>query len=136
MIEFGKSWCPLTSSLGASSLFRGCGEKSRASGTRKETFFRLLSGIAWHATRNAGLSRRLTDDGFSSLIIVSDFRYKALGLTEAGHTWKLFFKIFCFLEPESVEPDSVEYGFLYEQVRLSEVSLSVLTFVICWVYTS
>ena len=73
---------------------------------------------------------------FSSLIIVSDFRYKALGLTEAGHTWKLFFKIFCFLEPESVEPDSVEYGFLYEQVRLSVLSLCVLTFVICWVYTS
>ena len=42
-------------------------------------------------------------------------RYKALGLTEAGHTWKLFFKIFCFLQPELVEEDSVEYGFLYEQ---------------------
>ena len=77
-----------------------------------------------------------TDDGFSSLIIVSHFRYKALGLTEAGYTWKLFFKIFCFLEPESVEPDSVEYGFLYEQVRLSVVSLCVLTFEICSVYTS
>ena len=118
MTEFGKS-APLKSSPVTSSLFRGYREKSRAD-----------------ATRISGLSRRLTDDGFISLIIVSDFRYKALGLTEAGHTWKLFFKIFCFLEPESVEPDSVEYGFLYEQVRLSEVSLSVLTFVICWVYTS
>ncbi|XP_073237058.1 unconventional myosin-X-like isoform X2 [Porites lutea] len=48
--------------------------------------------------------------------VLSKFeKYKALGLTEAGHTWKLFFKIFCYLEPESVEPDSVEYGFLYEQ---------------------
>ena len=91
--------------------------------TRKEIFSRLLPRIASDATRISGLSRRLTDDGLSSLIIVSDFRYKALGLTEAGHTWKLFFKIFCFLEPESVEPDSVEYGFLYEQVRLSDVSL-------------
>lgn len=44
------------------------------------------------------------------------FRYKALGLTEAGCAWKLFFKIFCFLQPELVEVDSVEYGFLYEQV--------------------
>ena len=35
-----------------------------------------------------------------------------------------------------MEPDSVEYGFLYEQVRLSVSSLCVLTFVICWVYTS
>jgi len=42
-------------------------------------------------------------------------KYKALGLTEAGHKWKLFFKIFCFLQPELVEVESVEYGFLYEQ---------------------
>ncbi|KAJ7381632.1 Unconventional myosin-X, partial [Desmophyllum pertusum] len=42
-------------------------------------------------------------------------QYKALGLTEAGHSWKLFFKIFCFLQPELVEVDCVEYGFLYEQ---------------------
>ena len=46
-------------------------------------------------------------------------RYKALGLTEAGHTWKLFFKIFCFLQPELVDVESVEYGFLYEQASFS-----------------
>ena len=51
MIEFVKS-APLKSSLGASSLFMGYRKKSRASGTRKETFFRLLSQIASHATRN------------------------------------------------------------------------------------
>ncbi|KAK2564848.1 Unconventional myosin-X [Acropora cervicornis] len=48
--------------------------------------------------------------------VLSKFeKYKALGLTEAGSTWKLFFKIFCFLQPELVELDSIEYGFLYEQ---------------------
>jgi len=50
------------------------------------------------------------------------FRYKALGLTEAGHKWKLFFKIFCFLQPELVEVESVEYGFLYEQASLPTFS--------------
>lgn len=50
------------------------------------------------------------------IVFFFHFRYKALGLTEAGRAWKLFFKIFCFLQPELVEVDSVEYGFLYEQV--------------------
>ena len=54
MIEFVKS-TPLKISLVASSLFRGCREKSRASGMRKETLSRLLSRIASHAE----LSRRL-----------------------------------------------------------------------------
>lgn len=53
---------------------------------------------------------------FSSFFFFFHSRYKALGLTEAGRAWKLFFKIFCFLQPELVEVDSVEYGFLYEQV--------------------
>ena len=48
--------------------------------------------------------------------LISCFRYKALGLTEAGYSWKLFFKIFCYLQPELVEVDTIEYGFLYEQV--------------------
>lgn len=48
--------------------------------------------------------------------VLSKFeKYKALGLTEVGYSWKLFFKIFCFLQPELVEVDSIEYGFLYEQ---------------------
>lgn len=111
--------------------------RSRARvGRERRLSFAFSRGLLRTPLVMQGFLAGLHDDGFSSLIIVSDFRYKALGLTEAGHTWKLFFKIFCFLEPESVEPDSVEYGFLYEQVRLSEVSLSVLTFVICWVYTS
>ncbi|PFX28678.1 Unconventional myosin-X [Stylophora pistillata] len=48
--------------------------------------------------------------------VLSKFeKYKALGLTEAGSSWKLFFKIFCYLQPELVEVDTIEYGFLYEQ---------------------
>ena len=43
-------------------------------------------------------------------------RYKALGLTEQGKKWKLFFKVFCYLEPERVPDETVESGFLYEQV--------------------
>ena len=43
-------------------------------------------------------------------------RYRALGLKEAGHKWKLFFKVFCFLEPEKAPEESIEFGFLYEQV--------------------
>ncbi|EDO44785.1 predicted protein [Nematostella vectensis] len=48
--------------------------------------------------------------------VLSKFeRYKALGLTEAGHKWKLFFKIFCFLDPGKVPNETVESGFLFEQ---------------------
>lgn len=43
-------------------------------------------------------------------------RYKALGMTESGKKWKLFFKVFCYLEPEKVPDETVESGFLYEQV--------------------
>ena len=55
------------------------------------------------------------------MLLFFHFRYRALGLTEGGHAWKLFFKIFCFLQPELVEVDSVEYGFLYEQVSKKHI---------------
>ena len=44
-------------------------------------------------------------------------RYKVHGLTSAGDKWKLFFKVFCFLVPGAVPEETVEAGFLYEQVR-------------------
>ena len=31
--------------------------------------------------------------------------------------WRLFFKFFCYLNPQNVPIDSIESVFLYEQVR-------------------
>ncbi len=35
---------------------------------------------------------------------------------QEGESWKFYFKLFCFSEPESVPADSVEFAFMFEQV--------------------
>lgn len=37
---------------------------------------------------------------------------------EAGEMhWKFYFKLYCFLDTEHVPKDSVEFAFMFEQVR-------------------
>lgn len=37
---------------------------------------------------------------------------------EAGEMhWKFYFKLYCFLDTENVPKDSVEFAFMFEQVR-------------------
>lgn len=35
-----------------------------------------------------------------------------------ANRWKLFFKMFCFINPHNVPTDSIEAAFMYEQVSL------------------
>lgn len=38
--------------------------------------------------------------------------------SEAGDTpWKFYFKLYCFLDTDSVPKDSVEFAFMFEQVK-------------------
>ncbi|XP_071955935.1 unconventional myosin-X-like isoform X3 [Antedon mediterranea] len=46
-----------------------------------------------------------------------DSRFRARGLSDRGKPWQLFFKLFCFLDTQSVKPDSIEYSFLFEQAH-------------------
>lgn len=33
--------------------------------------------------------------------------------------WKLYFKLYCFLDVESMPKEGVEFAFMFEQVRLN-----------------
>jgi myosin X len=43
-------------------------------------------------------------------------RYEVHGINEGGNRWRLFFKLFCFLDTKSIPKDSLEAGFMFEQV--------------------
>lgn len=36
---------------------------------------------------------------------------------ETNTAWKLYFKLYCFLDTDSVPKDSVEFAFMFEQVK-------------------
>jgi myosin X len=42
-------------------------------------------------------------------------RYEVHGINEGGNRWRLFFKLFCFLDTKSIPKDSLEAGFMFEQ---------------------
>lgn len=37
---------------------------------------------------------------------------------EGSTGWKFYFKLYCFLDTDNVPKDSVEFAFMFEQVRL------------------
>lgn len=43
-------------------------------------------------------------------------RYEKTEKKKSRHKWQLFFRIFCFIDPNKVKEESVEGQFLYEQV--------------------
>lgn len=36
--------------------------------------------------------------------------------------WKLYFKLYCFLDVESMPKEGVEFAFMFEQVRLNSTT--------------
>lgn len=46
--------------------------------------------------------------------------WSSLALSEPESHWKLYFKLYCFLDVESTPKDGVEFVFMFEQVSDSK----------------
>lgn len=51
------------------------------------------------------------------LTSLSLIRRLSLSPDEHNTGWKFYFKLYCFLDTENVPKDSVEFAFMFEQVR-------------------
>eukprot|EP00118_Oscarella_pearsei_P013163 m.102222 g.102222 ORF g.102222 m.102222 type:complete len:1858 (+) comp37156_c0_seq6:100-5673(+) len=60
------------------------------------------------------LSKAIEDRAVVADILAKFERYEAHGINEGGKRWRLFFKLFCFLDV-NVSTDSLEFGFMFEQ---------------------
>ncbi|XP_072179526.1 unconventional myosin-X-like [Diadema setosum] len=64
----------------------------------------------------SGMVEKAIDDRTVIADVLTKFeRYQARNLSDRGKPWQLFFKLFCFLDTKNVEPESIEYSFMYEQ---------------------
>ncbi|XP_064177696.1 pleckstrin homology domain-containing family H member 3 isoform X1 [Anguilla rostrata] len=65
--------------------------------------------------------------GGSTIIadILTRFENLSTKEPESDAQWSLCFKLYCFLDTESIPTDSIEYTFLFEQVLMSTVSYRV-----------
>eukprot|EP00794_Sanderia_malayensis_P003678 gene3678-4195_t len=63
------------------------------------------------------IEKNIEDRVILADILAKFERYRALGIREGKSKWRLFFRIFCFLHPDKIAPDSVEGSFLFEQTN-------------------
>uniref|UniRef100_A0A8D3CVK4 Myosin X, like 1 n=1 Tax=Scophthalmus maximus TaxID=52904 RepID=A0A8D3CVK4_SCOMX len=95
--------------------------------TAGEVVEKLIRGLAMEESKNLFSlfeHNACTDRALESRVIVADVlakfeRYLILSL---GSAWKLYFKLYCFLDVESMPKEGVEFAFMFEQAHESLIS--------------
>uniref|UniRef100_A0A8B9I0W4 Myosin X, like 3 n=1 Tax=Astyanax mexicanus TaxID=7994 RepID=A0A8B9I0W4_ASTMX len=97
--------------------------------TAGEVVEKLIRGLAMEDSRNmfALFEHRCSlDRAVESRVIVADVlaKFERLAVTEAEEEgqWKLYFKLYCFLDVESMPKEGVEFVFMFEQAHESLIS--------------
>ncbi|XP_031216105.1 unconventional myosin-X isoform X1 [Mastomys coucha] len=92
--------------------------------TAGEVVEKLIRGLAMEDSRNMFALFEYNgqvDKAIESRTIVADVlaKFEKLAATsEAGDApWKFYFKLYCFLDTDSVPKDSVEFAFMFEQAH-------------------
>uniref|UniRef100_A0AAZ3RKS1 Uncharacterized protein n=1 Tax=Oncorhynchus tshawytscha TaxID=74940 RepID=A0AAZ3RKS1_ONCTS len=96
--------------------------------TAGEVVEKLIRGLAMEDSRNMFSlfqHNNTTDRAVESRVIVADvlakFERDAENSLEEGQ-WKLYFKLYCFLDVESMPKEGVEFAFMFEQAHESLTS--------------
>ncbi|KAG7466962.1 hypothetical protein MATL_G00148210 [Megalops atlanticus] len=98
--------------------------------TAGEVVEKLIRGLAMEDSRNMFAlfeHNNLTDRAVESRVIVADVLAKFERLAgseeeEEEGQWRLYFKLYCFLDVESVPKEGVEFAFMFEQAHESLIS--------------
>ncbi|MBN3318937.1 MYO10 protein, partial [Atractosteus spatula] len=98
--------------------------------TAGEVVEKLIRGLAMEDSRNMFAlfeHNNTTDKAVESRVIVADVlaKFERLVGTEEEEEegqWRLYFKLYCFLDVESVPKDGVEFAFMFEQAHESLIS--------------
>uniref|UniRef100_A0A673XEL4 Unconventional myosin-X-like n=1 Tax=Salmo trutta TaxID=8032 RepID=A0A673XEL4_SALTR len=98
--------------------------------TAGEVVEKLIRGLAMEDSRNMFAlfeHNNTTDRAVESRVIVADVLAKFERLSgseevEEEGQWKLYFKLYCFLDVESMPKEGVEFAFMFEQAHESLTS--------------
>uniref|UniRef100_A0A3B5MGM2 Myosin X, like 1 n=1 Tax=Xiphophorus couchianus TaxID=32473 RepID=A0A3B5MGM2_9TELE len=99
--------------------------------TAGEVVEKLIRGLAMEDSKNLFSlfeHNSFTDRALESRVIVADvlakFERGLLGFEEDEEEgeWKLYFKLYCFLDVESMPKEGVEFAFMFEQAHESLIS--------------
>ncbi|KAI1898304.1 hypothetical protein AGOR_G00070940 [Albula goreensis] len=98
--------------------------------TAGEVVEKLIRGLAMEDSRNLFAlfeHNATTDRAVESRVIVADVLAKFERLAgsdeeEEEGQWRLYFKLYCFLDVESVPKEGVEFAFMFEQAHESLIS--------------
>ncbi|XP_028809967.1 unconventional myosin-X-like [Denticeps clupeoides] len=98
--------------------------------TAGEVVEKLIRGLAMEDSRNMFSlfeHNRTTDRAVESRVIVADVlaKFERLSGTkdeEEEGPWRLYFKLYCFLDVESMPKEGVEFAFMFEQAHESLIS--------------
>uniref|UniRef100_A0A8C7K662 Unconventional myosin-X-like n=1 Tax=Oncorhynchus kisutch TaxID=8019 RepID=A0A8C7K662_ONCKI len=94
--------------------------------TAGEVVEKLIRGLAMEDSRNMFSlfqHNNTTDRAVESRVIVADVlaKFERMRAAEEGQ-WKLYFKLYCFLDVESMPKEGVEFAFMFEQAHESLTS--------------
>ncbi|XP_061897365.1 unconventional myosin-X isoform X2 [Entelurus aequoreus] len=98
--------------------------------TAGEVVEKLIRGLAMEDSKNLFSlfeHNAVTDRALESRVIVADVLAKFERLAgseeeEEEGEWKLYFKLYCFLDVESMNKEGVEFAFMFEQAHESLIS--------------
>ncbi|XP_060918799.1 unconventional myosin-X [Labrus mixtus] len=98
--------------------------------TAGEVVEKLIRGLAMEESKNLFSlfeHNAVTDRALESRVIVADVLAKFERLAgseeeEEEGEWKLYFKLYCFLDVESMPKEGVEFAFMFEQAHESLIS--------------
>ncbi|XP_068607805.1 unconventional myosin-X [Brachionichthys hirsutus] len=98
--------------------------------TAGEVVEKLIRGLAMEDSKNLFSlfeHNTVTDRALESRVIVADVLAKFERLAgseeeEEEGEWKLYFKLYCFLDVESMPKEGVEFAFMFEQAHESLIS--------------
>ncbi|KAJ8410105.1 hypothetical protein AAFF_G00211460 [Aldrovandia affinis] len=98
--------------------------------TAGEVVEKLIRGLAMEDSRNMFAlfeHKNSTDRAVESRVIVADVlaKFERLAGSEEEEDegqWRLYFKLYCFLDVESVPKEGVEFAFMFEQAHESLIS--------------
>uniref|UniRef100_A0A671NS70 Unconventional myosin-X-like n=1 Tax=Sinocyclocheilus anshuiensis TaxID=1608454 RepID=A0A671NS70_9TELE len=93
--------------------------------TAGEVVEKLIRGLAMEDSRNMFAlfeHNNLIDRAVESRVIVADVLAKFESEVEEDGPWKLYFKLYCFLDVESMPKEGVEFVFMFEQAHESLIS--------------
>uniref|UniRef100_A0A672PMA2 Unconventional myosin-X-like n=1 Tax=Sinocyclocheilus grahami TaxID=75366 RepID=A0A672PMA2_SINGR len=88
--------------------------------TAGEVVEKLIRGLAMEDSRNMFAlfeHSNLIDRAVESRVIVADVLAKFESEVEEDGPWKLYFKLYCFLDVESMPKEGVEFVFMFEQAH-------------------